>query len=252
MRVERKTFLGEALDFLPEDYKLTEAVEFMRFTLYYDGPLASAANNARLKNKHGIREQLHWQLLQLFRDHPALPKPIGRQDWANWSEWKWPQLVYGIVDIGRPAAIGQVAPLQWQERYAVVEIGALHFVPLVRATLDLICELDVLFLRPGQPGLMGRLDERYDIDNRLLTLFDALTLPKGSTAAEYALQHNTLSPTSPIFCLLGDDDRITVVNVRTDSLLAKAEGAKEDHVRLIIGVTLRATNATWVNRGLAE
>src|SRR5579864_8557674 len=124
----------------------------MRFTLYYDGPLPSAAGEGRLKEKHDIREKLHWQILQLFRDHPALPIPVNGQDWANWPEWKWPQLVLKLSSAEKLAG-GEVSPVSqgWFEKDVVTEIGPFHFVPLVRGNLDLICELDVLFLRQGQP-----------------------------------------------------------------------------------------------------
>jgi len=150
--------------------------------------------------------------------------------------WNWP------LD----AAVGP----EWSEQDAVIQVGDLHFVPLVRASLHLICDLAILFLRPGTPGLMER-GARYDIDNRLLTLFDALTVPTEGTARSYAIEHTSLSRSSPIFCLLGDDSRITAVNVRTDSLLAPAEDARPDHVRIIVGVTVRATTFTWANLGLA-
>lgn len=222
--------------------------EVMRFTMYYDGFLPSGAETGRIKEKHDIREKLHWQILQLFRDHPALPKPVRgiplqRQDWANWSEWEWPSLV---ID-------GQVGRRQqWDEEKAVITIGGLHFVPLIRESLDLICELDILFLRPGIPGLMDRSGARYDIDNRLLTLFDALTVPVGDKARDYAVANTSLTRMSPIFCLLGDDMRITSINVRTDSLLVPADNAKTHDVRLVIGVTVRGTRATWANHGIAE
>ena len=213
-------------------------IETMKFTLYYDGTLLSAANNSRLIEKHDIRQKLHWQLLQLFRDHPALPKipDVDGGDWGNWSQWRWPSF---------PA----VGISFWSEELAVEEIGDLHFVPLVRESLKLICELDILFLRPGEPGVMER-GTRLDIDNRLLTLFDALALPNGDKARNYAIADKSLSRTSPIFCLLEDDCRITALNIRTDSLLAPAEGAHEDDVRLIIGVTLKANVATYANISL--
>lgn len=218
-----------------------ELIERMRFTLYFDGELPSSAQKGRLEEKQKIREKLHWQLLQLFRDHVSLPKPKN-SDWANWPKWKWPQLALeGEYD--SPGG-------GWREEETVVSIGDLHFLPLVRSALDLICELDVLFLRVGTPGLMER-GTRYDIDNRLLTLFDALTVPTGKQQA-YAIAHNTLDPNSPIFCLLGDDDRITAINVRTDSLLVPSTKENLNWVRLIIGVTLRATRSGWHNNGLRE
>src|SRR6266853_634995 len=100
-----------------ESSTLERPVEVMKFTLYYDGGLPSAANDPRTKDKHDIRQKLHWQILQLFRDHPALPKVRdGNKDWADWPEWRWPQ------NLQEP----------WGEELAVEKIGDLHFVPLVR------------------------------------------------------------------------------------------------------------------------
>jgi hypothetical protein len=219
----------------------------MRFTLYFDGKLPSSAGESRLEDKHEIREKLHWQILQLFRTYRSLPKPNGK-DWAGWSTWQWPNL---IIDEQYGIGMGWKEGIGWTERDAVVQVGDLHFLPLVRSSLDLVCELDVLFLRPGAPGLMER-GTHYDIDNRLLTLFDGLTVPVGEKQEAYAIAHTRLDRNSPIFCLLGDDSRITAINVRTDSLLAAAEGARPDHVRLIIGVTLRAVRTGFHNLTLAE
>ena len=217
-----------------EDSTVQRSIEVMKFTLYFDGSLPSAANEPRLKEKHEIREKLHWQLLQLFRDHPALPKmKAGNRDWADWREWQWP------------------FDQAWSEEQAVKKIGDLHFVPLVRETLHLTCELDILFLRKGEPGVMER-GARLDIDNRLLTLFDGLALPNGDNAQNYAIAKTSLNRTSPIFCLLDDDSRIIALNVRTDSLLAPADGARAEDVRLIIGVTLKTRLLTFANMGLVS
>ncbi len=220
----------------------------MRFTLYYDGELPSSANAGRPEAKHAIREKLHPQILQLFRDHPALPKP-ERQDWAHWANWAWPHLIFKNAST-LPDSIVQRAGDAWREEHTVIEVGNLHYLPLVRAQLELICDLDVLFLRPGTPGLIER-GTRYDIDNRLLTLFDGLTVPIGDQK-NYAIEHNKLDVNSPIFCLLGDDSRITAINVRTDSLLVPADGAKPNDVRLIIGVTVRTAHKIYANSGIAE
>ena len=207
----------------------------MRFTLYYDGPLPSAANDPRIKDKHDIRKRLNPQLLQLFRDHPALPKAkLWNQTWGPWPQWGW-------MNWADP----------WSEDKAVVKIDDLHFVPLVRESLNLVCELDILFLRPGEPGLMER-GARYDIDNRLLTLFDALAIPPEGAACNFAIDDQTISRNDPFFCLLGDDSRITALNVRTDRLLAPADNAKADHIRLIVGVTLKASVTTFANIGLTS
>jgi hypothetical protein len=206
----------------------------MRFTLYYDGSLPSAANEARLPEKHRVRKAIHPQLLQLFRTSPLLPKPDHR-DWANWAVWDWP-------------VIRQTTGTAWGEDEAVFRCGELHFVPLVRRSLDLICELDVLFLRPGAPGAIIT---GGDIDNRILTLSDGLRLPRGEREIAYANQQTDFPRTDPIFCLLEDDSLITRWNVRTDQLLAPASGGAASDVRLVIDVVIKAARLTWSNLDLS-
>ena len=137
-------------------------VEFMRFTLYYDGPLPSAANSARLSEKQLIRKSIHPQLLELFSIDPNLPKPRDGRGWSNWMSWDWP--------------VWEPPNVAFLEERAVFPVGELKFVPLIRSNIFLHCELDVLFLRRGNPGSIIK---DGDIDNRLLTLADGLRLPKG-------------------------------------------------------------------------
>jgi hypothetical protein len=198
--------------------------EFMRFTLYYDGPLPSAANSARIPEKHLIRKSTYPQLAELFNREPNLPKMIGRT-WRDWDEWDWPD-----------------GPLVWREENAVRFIGSRHFVPLVRKDLFLHCELDFLFLRHGEPGSIVTAG---DIDNRLLTLSDGLCIPKGSKEIEYLEEQNDLPINDPIFCLLEDDSLITRWNIKTDRLLDSPNNPLA--VRLIIEVKLKGTKLTWDN-----
>jgi hypothetical protein len=53
--------------------------------------------------------------------------------------------------------------------------GKFNVVPLVTARLNLMCHLDIVFLRPGQPGSV--ITQGGDIRNRVKTLFDALQAP---------------------------------------------------------------------------
>jgi len=112
----------------------------MEFRLIYDGPLSSAANDSRKKEKHEIRMALHPQLTELWRTHPAL------------------------------------SPLQgdWQKDN-LFEVGHFKFLPLVTSKRDLHCQLEIVFLRPGPPGRL--VIQGGDIDNRIKTLFDALRVP---------------------------------------------------------------------------
>jgi Holliday junction resolvase RusA-like endonuclease len=55
------------------------------------------------------------------------------------------------------------------------------FVPLVTAEMSAVAELSVVLLRPEPAGQL--LTQGGDIDNRLKTLFDALTMPRHARAA---------------------------------------------------------------------
>ena len=212
----------------------------MKFTLYFTGRLPSASASARLREKHDIRKHLHPQLLQLFRTHPALPKfirhpddtrtALGPTDWADWPRWEWPN--FGDA---------------WFEEQAVHPVGDIKCVPLVRSNMSLIAELDVLFLRHGEPGAIF---QSGDLDNRILTLSDGLRLPKGQNEEAFMTNDTGISRTSPFFCLLEDDSLITRWNVRTDRLLE--EERDRANVQLIIEVTVKATRLTWGNIAMAS
>lgn len=109
-----------------------------------------------------------------------------------------------------------------------------NFVPLVTQDLNLLCGLDILFLRPDPPGAVLR---SGDIDNRLKTLFDALRIPE---AGERYQEKVPDAGEQPFFCLLEDDKLITKVSVETNQLLQFVSPRREvNEVRLVITVTLR-------------
>jgi hypothetical protein len=67
--------------------------------------------------------------------------------------------------------------------------------------------------RPQAPGQL--IGDGGDIDNRVKTLLDALSVPP---PAQTDLFSNT-GPTQPIYCLLQDDGLVTKLSVETDRLL---------------------------------
>jgi hypothetical protein len=126
--------------------------------------------------------------------------------------------------------------------HTIEELSKLHtkygfnFVPLVTEELNLLCGLDILFLRSGRPGSViwpG------DIDNRLKTLLDAMRIPE---AAERYTEFPPEPDEKPFFCLLEDDKLITKVSVDTDDMLDplpnKATIDSAD-ARLVITVSIR-------------
>jgi hypothetical protein len=118
-----------------------------------------------------------------------------------------------------------------------------NFVPLVTNELSLICGIDILFLRPGNPG---EIITSGDIDNRLKVLFDALRMPTNSIELGKSL--TPLDDKKPFFVLLEDDKLISHVSVETDTLLQFVTPKQDaNEVRLIISVNLRPFDIGWDN-----
>jgi hypothetical protein len=108
---------------------------------------------------------------------------------------------------------------------------------------DLHCELFVTFLRQQAAGQL--IGEGGDIDNRLKTFLDALSVPPPAQAKEF----QTAAPSQPIFCLLQDDALVTKLAVETDRLLRPTE-SRFDMVA-VVQVQVKATRLTWGNIGIA-
>ena len=122
------------------------------------------------------------------------------------------------------------------------DIGPFHFAAIVCDTLKLVAELHVVLLRPGPPGYVVR---GGDIDNRMKTLFDSLSVPQSN-----ALPHSAkpLDGQEPFWCLLEDDSRITKVTIETHSLFEEPKTRNE--VILLVHVRTRATQSSWDNIGV--
>jgi hypothetical protein len=193
----------------------------MNVRLIYEGPLPS---NGDATEKQAIRNQLHPQLANLWNEQQPLKAFVGQHQLKK--------------DAGQYVSL-------------VFERQGVEFAPLVSTKLHLHAHLDILFLRPGGPGALIR--QGGDIDNRLKTLFDALTIPDANqlAAAPPAAPIEAPWGPSPFFCVLEDDALITRVSVETDRLLkADVGGVGESRVLLVINVTLRASQLTFNNMDL--
>ena len=184
----------------------------MRFTLTYDGPLASSGDARR---KHAIRRKFHPQLKALWN----FPPLNGNEKW---------------IRAGSGADDGLM----------LTSVAGHSFASLVIPSLKLYAELEIILLRPEQPG--GIVVSGGDIDNRLKTLFDALRCP--AAQQEIPQQWQPTPDEQPLFCLLEDDRLISRVSVKTDRLLEP--GVQSSDVRLFINVEVRASTATYGNLGI--
>jgi hypothetical protein len=181
------------------------------FTLTYDGPLPSGGKSSAVETKQAIRRQLHPQL----------------EAW-----WKTGQLAATLESIKQNKTLWDTIIA---DQFTKNPFSDFSFLPIVPKFLDVVCSLDVLFLRPEEPGNFIKNDG--DIDNRLKVLFDALRMPKdrGEIPAGDTPQPNEKPR---FYCLLEDDSLITKVTVRAQRLLVL--NPDPSTVRLVIDVILRA------------
>ena len=101
-------------------------------------------------------------------------------------------------------------------------------------------------LRPEAPG--GLVTQGGDIDNRLKTLLDSLTMPRHLNALPK--QSQPAADQQPFFCLLEDDNLIAALSVQTEQLLEPVEDKSE--VDLTIRVRPRTVANLWGNRMFGE
>jgi len=184
----------------------------MEFRLIYRGRLKG---NGNANEKHRVRQALHPQLAQLWKQSPL-------NDYQD--------LLPGGKNEHR-------SPF-------VRSLESFTFVPLVNATAELIAEIDITFLRPEAPGTL--VSQGGDIDNRIKTLLDALRMPHNPSELPSGVAPGDLE--TPFYCLLEDDSLITHISVTTDRLLEPVQHQLE--VLLILHVKVKITRATVDYMGL--
>jgi hypothetical protein len=113
------------------------------------------------------------------------------------------------------------------------------FRPLVRETHALHCGLKIKFLRREPPG---KVYQGGDLDGRIKTLLDALTMPQH---IERVLEKTTRA-NDPLYCLLEDDSQVSGLEIESERLLGDQNNAK-DFARLVIEVDVRVRQATIYN-----
>ncbi len=186
----------------------------MQFRLTYEGLLLS---NGHLQHKHEIRKKFHPQLRRLWEITPSL------------KEMRHP--VMDLVEVNRGADKSRIEWLAEEHREHDYDL-----VPLITKDLEIsYCGINILYLRRDPPG---RVVQNADIDNRLKTLFDALTRPKGK--AQLGGYDIPSDDEKPFYCLLEDDSLVTAISVETDYLLEPVGGKyDENDARLLITVNIQ-------------
>lgn len=183
----------------------------MEFRLIYEGKIKA---NGDAKEKHRLRRYFHPQLKELW-NHPPL------------DSYK------------------ELLTLTPREKKLSVlrQVGNFQFAPLVTKDLKLFSKINILLLRPQEPG---KIVISGDIDNLVKTIFDALRYPKELQELPSASCKPEPDET-PFFCLLEDDDLITSVSITTDRLL-RYDNPKKLHI--IIHIETKQAMITCGNMGI--
>lgn len=199
----------------------------LQFRLLYEGRLLSANANGALRNKCHIRRYLHPQLKRLWHINPILNGEHGFQGAMTWNAPKNPTHDIESLALRFPR-------------------GKYNFVPLVTQTIQLRCEIEILYLRYGSSG---PLIVSGDIDNRLKTLFDSFQVVDDMSQ----IHKEYIEPgedETPFFVLLEDDKLINKVSVDTDILLHHNKKDVEDldnECSLVISIKLHPSAMNWEN-----
>jgi hypothetical protein len=160
-------------------------------TLVYQGPLKS---NGKAEHKAIVREQFSRQL------RPIYERDILRDNVRNYVK-----------------------------QNCVKEVAVAKFTSLANKVFGLHARIDVTMLSIDNAGIFSA--AQGDIDNRLKTLFDALSIPPESQAS------SVKSPLPDLtVCLVEDDRLIRDVRVRVGELLLPVED--KSTVLVIINTTL--------------
>ena len=195
----------------------------MLFRLMYQGELKSASGNNRAKDKWAIRHALSPQLQELWQVHHALSGYVGVAEDDDYTPDGY--LKKSTKEQDQASTARRAAALR-----VPTQVGAMKFLPLVKKSLDLVCSLDILFLRKD-PG-SSVVSNGGDLDNRLKVLFDGLRMP---TLDEVGTQADD---GKVIYCLTEDDALISDFSVKTDRLLTKPDAAPSE-VILVMEVNIR-------------
>lgn len=197
----------------------------MEFRLLYDGPVKATQRDPRPGTNQRAR---HWEL-----------KHEMRQCFSDQLQYVWKETPF-IAHNQTPKGTKGYHIERLSERY---RIPPWSFVPLVTEELQLLCGVDILFLRMDHPA-----DSVWggDIDNRIKTVIDSLRVPNAQSGYADIVpdkDHN------PLYCLLEDDKLLTKVSVETGKLLKCPDGADQSYASLVISVTIRPENLIFGNMG---
>jgi hypothetical protein len=209
----------------------------MEFRLIYSGRVLGASRtNTRSDLKHAMRREFHPQLRRLWQTNGSLREITKFTGIYHYDDHN--KRDFTLDNIGAPPDPDTDADFYRDLGADVItkqwERCGYRFWPLVTEEYCVKCSLDILFLRPEEPGMLIR---SGDIDARIKTIFDALRIPKNLDEAGGS---GPQADETPFFCLLEDDKLISEIKVTTDTLLLlpREREIKPNDALLVIHVKL--------------
>lgn len=200
------------------------ARDVVRFHLIYHGQLPSSGNKSKPADVMRIREELSPQLEYLWQSHHALSvlrETAVVQRPGNTTT----RLGHNLT----PRQLADAYPSEYEHLARPLSVGEKSYLPLVRESLSLACELSILFLRQDEAGKL--ITQGGDLDGRLKCLLDALRMPSADE------QRRAPPRAEHLWCLMQGDELISRLDVETDRLLFPS-GTHQHEVHLVIEVSI--------------
>jgi hypothetical protein len=183
----------------------------MKIRLVYEGDLFSNQTGSNHRpsrltidqHKQKIRREIHHQLKRAFTELPAL-KSFSYCPGCKTNH----NFGMGDDNTHKTEDLQQCISREIGDR---AKVGKFYFCPLVNDKLGLECSLDILIMRHGtRRGVY----EAGDLDNRVKTLIDGLTMPNLSQVQDDEPNNDE----EPFFTLMSDDNIISGLRVEADLL----------------------------------
>jgi hypothetical protein len=202
--------------------------EAMRFHLVYQGRLPGTGNSGKPSIVRDIRDAFHPQMEFLWKTHRSLQALrqsaiVSKEDFAGLAVASTPFSVDRDLE-SYPARDDEV------DLCAPIERGGKKYIPLVRSSLHLNCEIHITFLRQEDPGSLVL--QGGDLDNRVKALLDALRMPEMPVATDFPQANETT------YCLLESDTLVSDFSVNTGRLLVPSSTHPHE-VHLLLEVMVR-------------
>ena len=176
---------------------LAAPFKIMKFKLTFEGELPASGNSSKPADIWRIRNELHPQLADLWANHPTL-KRLAATRVPRDARVVTVMATGGNVQLpGMPVTMGgiQLGQNEVANLCPAITHGNSGYLPLVRRSLGLACDLDIVFLRKGDPG--ATVSQGGDLDNRIKTLFDGLRMPAMRIPTMPPTHSRMMPPTIP-------------------------------------------------------